>query len=204
MRLTMLLQADAVLATVYFLSAHLITDEAPSTRALETLRQLHLLLERLLASQCSQCSQCSSSQACQALCCCIPLLFDDLHSYLFRGRLLSLSRVDIVEASASQPHLPLLQLVDTLLLITIDICRLCVVIEPVATTLTSLITSSFTEALILRKFIALTQPASPFASLLPLPLYEEHGLLLSNDVVVSFITLFYRHTLYVVAHTHHL
>lgn len=117
---------------------------------------------------------------------------------------LSLSRVDIVEASASQPHLPLLQLVDTLLLITIDICRLCVVIEPVATTLTSLITSSFTEALILRKFIALTQPASPFASLLPLPLYEEHGLLLSNDVVVSFITLFYRHTLYVVAHTHHL
>ena len=117
---------------------------------------------------------------------------------------LSLSRVDIVEASTSQPHLPLLQLVDTLLLITIDICRLCVVIEPVATTLTSLITSSFTEALILRKFIALTQPASPFASLLPLPLYEEHGLLLSNDVVVSFVTLFYRHTLYVVAHTHHL
>ena len=52
MRLTTLLQADAVLATVYFLSAHLITDEAPSTRALETLRQLHLLLERLLASQC--------------------------------------------------------------------------------------------------------------------------------------------------------
>ena len=201
MRLTTLLQADAVLATVYFLSAHLITDEAPSTRALETLRQLHLLLDRLLASQCSQCS---SSQACQALCCCIPLLFDDLHSYLFRGCLLSLSRVDIVEASTSQPHLPLLQLVDTLLLITIDICRLCVVIEPVATTLTSLITSSFTEALILRKFIALTQPASPFASLLPLPLYEEHGLLLSNDVVVSFITLFYRHTLYVVAHTHHL
>ena len=83
MRLTTLLQADAVLATVYFLSAHLITDEAPSTRALETLRQLHLLLERLLASQCS------SSQACQALCCCIPLLFDDLHSYLFRGCLLS-------------------------------------------------------------------------------------------------------------------
>ena len=143
MRLTTLLQADAVLATVYFLSAHLITDEAPSTRALETLRQLHLLLERLLASQCSQCS---SSQACQALCCCIPLLFDDLHSYLFRGCLLSLSRVDIVEVSASQPHLPLLQLVDTLLLITIDICRLCVVIEPVATTLASLITSSFTGA----------------------------------------------------------
>ena len=204
MQLITLLQADAVLATVSFLSAHLITDEEPNTRAIETLRQLHHLLARLLASQCSQCSHHSSSHACQALCCCIPLLFDDIHSYLLRATLLSFSRVDAVEASASQPHLPLLQLVDMLLLITIDVCQLCVGIEPVATTLTSLITSSFTEAIILRKFIALTQPASPFASLLPLPLYEEHGLLLSNDVVVAFVTLFYRHTLYVVAHPPHL
>lgn len=197
-RLCEALQADLVLATVYFIDARIITDETPSTLTLEMLRQLHQLLLRLLASQYH------TEGSTRALLFSLPLLFDDFHSFLFRRSTAAVSHIDITEARASQPQLPLLQLVDAALQVVMDVCRLCLTVDGVWTALAPLISSSFMECLVLRKVIALTQPVAQCASILNFPFYEEQGLLFDKNTVVSFISLFFKHIMYVGAHVHHL
>ena len=85
-----------------------------------------------------------------------------------------------------------------------DVCRLCLAVEGVWTALAPLISSSFTECYVLRKLVALTQPVAQCASILSFPFYEEQGLLLDKTTVVSFLSLFFRHLMYVGAHHHHL
>lgn len=215
------LQADLVLSTVHFIDAQIITDETPSTLTLETLRQLHQLLLQLLASRHSPNSHANSNasstvnsnanstvnnnaSSTRTLLFSLPLLFDDFHAFLFRPVITTSSFADITEAKASQPQLPLLQLVDAALQVVQDVCRLCLAIEGVWTALAPLIFTSFTECCVLRKLVTLTQPVAQCASILSFPFYEEQGLLLDKTTVVSFISLFFRHLMYVGAHHHHL
>ena len=199
------LEADLVLSTVHFIDARIITDETPSTLTLETLRQLHQLLLRLLASRHSPNSSVNSNvSTTRTLLFSLPLLFDDFHTFLFRSILTSSSFADITEAKASQPQLPFLQLIDAALQVVQDVCRLCLAVEGVWAALAPLISSSFTECYVLRKLVALTQPIAQCASILSFPFYEEQGLLLDKTTVVSFLSLFFRHLMYVDAHHHHL
>lgn len=223
------LEADLVLSTVHFIDAQIITDETPSTLTLETLRQLHQLLLRLLASRHPPNSNLSSptngnpnsnasstvnsnasstvnsnASITRTLLFSLPLLFDDFHAFLFRPVITTSSFADITEAKASQPQLPLLQLVDAALQVVQDVCRLCLAVEDVWTALAPLISASFTECYVLRKLVALTQPVAQCASILSFPFYEEQGLLLDKTTVVSFLSLFFRHRMYVGAHHHHL
>lgn len=207
------LEADLVLSTVHFIDARIITDKTPSTLTLETLRQLHQLLLRLLASRRHPNTTTygnpndntnATASSTRTLLFSLPLLFDDFHTFLFRSILTSSSFADITEAKASQPQLPLLQLVDAALQVVQDVCRLCLAVEGVWTALAPLISSSFTECYVLRKLVALTQPVAQCASILSFPFYEEQGLLLDKTTVVSFLSLFFRHLMYVGAHHHHL
>ncbi|KAK8811667.1 hypothetical protein WA556_000606, partial [Blastocystis sp. ATCC 50177/Nand II] len=158
----------------------------------ETLRQLHQLLLRLLASRRHPNTTTygnpndntnATASSTRTLLFSLPLLFDDFHTFLFH----------ITEAKASQPQLPLLQLVDAALQVVQDVCRLCLAVEGVWTALAPLISSSFTECYVLRKLVALTQPVAQCASILSFPFYEEQGLLLDKTTVVSFLSLFFRH-----------
>lgn len=201
------LEADLVLSTVHFIDARIITDETPSTLTLETLRQLHQLLLRLLASRRhpnTTTNDNTNGNSTRTLLFSLPLLFDDFHTFLFRPIIISSSFADITEAKASQPQLPLLQLVDATLQVVQDVCCLCLAVEGVWTALAPLISSSFTECYVLRKLVALTQPIAQCASILSFPFYEEQGLLLDKTTVVSFLSLFFQHLMYVGAHHHHL